>query len=250
MLNNHQATKALSIPPVNSFDLAVRRSRHPPAAWIHSAECKPGVIVTVRVGGTFTLVNCSIATSVNFSGRYSKLLMIAGGVGINPLYSMLLGLAELAASNTTSLSRSMIPSIFLAYSCRKSSDFLFLPAIRWLADSYESPLHGKLFLYLTTTREPLMSNERTVEPAAHHSLTSDTIPQWPSNDSGILSGRLNLEALDAVVRTKAGDAADAAASRPASAAVLVCGPLGMSNELTYHYSLLLGASHVHRETWQ
>jgi hypothetical protein len=37
------------------FDLAIKKSSHAPAAWIHSDLCSEGSEVEVRVGGDFTL---------------------------------------------------------------------------------------------------------------------------------------------------------------------------------------------------
>lgn len=37
------------------FDLAVQKSAHPSAAWVHSDQCHAGAEVEVRVGGEFTV---------------------------------------------------------------------------------------------------------------------------------------------------------------------------------------------------
>ncbi len=58
--------------------LAVKASRHPPAVYCHQA--KVGDTIQMVAGGKFTL---EIASSCK------HLIFLAGGVGINPLYSML-----------------------------------------------------------------------------------------------------------------------------------------------------------------
>ncbi|CAB4008620.1 Oxidoreductase NAD-binding domain-containing 1, partial [Paramuricea clavata] len=62
------------------IELAVKKSDHPPAHWVHS-ECHVGDKVSLKVGGDFFYDS----TSENSK----ELLFIAGGVGINPLYSIL-----------------------------------------------------------------------------------------------------------------------------------------------------------------
>ena len=61
--------------------LAVKASRHPPAAWCH-ARAEPGKRVKVRPGGSFFFDPAQ--------GRgLRNLVLVAGGIGINPLYSIL-----------------------------------------------------------------------------------------------------------------------------------------------------------------
>jgi hypothetical protein len=253
---NASAVNALHLAPLDSFDLAVKQSRHPPAAWIHSKQCAVGAHVQVRVGGKFTLGNCNIiAPSGEFSDRYSTLTLIAGGVGINPLFSMLLALADKAAANMmqrvteTAGARSKragdIPSIFLAYSCRNSSDFLFLPALRWLAGNTESPLHGKLSLYLTASRE-------VADAKGSSSVASNQQKHmhWPCLDAGIMCGRLNLAVLDSVLLSSPVSSNSSIVKQQltptteATSCVLLCGPLQMSNELAAHYSQVYHANFV------
>ena len=57
----------------------VKRSTYPPAAWIHSTAAA-GMTVHVRTGGNF------VASKAELS---RPLLLVAGGIGIAPLYSIL-----------------------------------------------------------------------------------------------------------------------------------------------------------------
>jgi hypothetical protein len=57
----------------------VKRSTYPPAAWIHNTAAA-GMTVHVRTGGNF------VASKEELS---RPLLLVAGGIGIAPLYSIL-----------------------------------------------------------------------------------------------------------------------------------------------------------------
>jgi len=63
------------------LQLAIKYSSHPPAHWVHT-QCKTGSEVFVKVGGNFHYIPSK-------SELENNTLLIAGGVGINPLYSML-----------------------------------------------------------------------------------------------------------------------------------------------------------------
>lgn len=62
--------------------LAVKTSRHPPAQWCHTLA-QPGKWVKLKAGGSFYF-------DAYEHGRHLKhLIFIAGGIGINPIFSML-----------------------------------------------------------------------------------------------------------------------------------------------------------------
>ncbi|KAL3832255.1 hypothetical protein ACJMK2_023915 [Sinanodonta woodiana] len=93
------------------LDLAVKYSTHPPAHWVHT-QCQVGNTVSLRVGGDFYWIP-------NPSIESEDLLLIAGGVGINPLYSILNNVVDLASSSQTS------GKVFLLYSARQVQELLF-----------------------------------------------------------------------------------------------------------------------------
>ncbi|XP_016138893.1 oxidoreductase NAD-binding domain-containing protein 1-like [Sinocyclocheilus grahami] len=87
------------------IELAVKYTRHPPAHWIHT-KCSVDSPVAVRVGGNFYF-------DPQPSEPVVDLLLIAGGVGINPLYSILLHAADL------------LKHTHLCYSAKNTKELLF-----------------------------------------------------------------------------------------------------------------------------
>ena len=63
------------------LQLAVKRSNSIPAAWVHE-RCKSGDVVQIRVGGNFYFDRKE-------KEKVKNLILVAGGVGINPLQSIL-----------------------------------------------------------------------------------------------------------------------------------------------------------------
>ena len=95
--------------------LAVKKSSWPPAEWIHS-KCRVGDKVQIRVGGDFHYEPPS-------NSQAPDIIFIAGGVGINPLLSIMLQLKSL---HQTQESQKVLPkNIALLYSARTKEDILF-----------------------------------------------------------------------------------------------------------------------------
>ena len=69
-----------------TFDLGVKATRHPVAAWV-AERAAAGDRVTVRAGGTFGLRPASLAPG-------GASLFVAGGIGVTPLVSMLTELVQ------------------------------------------------------------------------------------------------------------------------------------------------------------
>lgn len=90
------------------FQLTVKMADHPPARWLHSQDCKVGTELQVRVGGDVYLPEDRLAGKA--------VLLIGGGIGITPLYSMLqdicdgIGCGEPAADHVGLLYASKAPS--------------------------------------------------------------------------------------------------------------------------------------------
>lgn len=132
------AASGAAPPPAGHLDLAVKRSRCPPAVWVHE-HAAPGVQVRVRVGGSFTLRNCGIESSAGcLDPSLKHIVLVAGGVGINPIYSMLLHLSRFYADGDGARSGSSAPpppTITLLYSAPTRRDMAFVSELTALAKS-------------------------------------------------------------------------------------------------------------------
>lgn len=99
------------------IELAVKYTQHPPAHWIHT-KCTLGSHVEVRVGGDFYF-------DPKPSDHTVDLLLVAGGVGINPLYSILMHTADLLR-----LPHTYRPGhTHLCYSAKNTTELLFTDSI-------------------------------------------------------------------------------------------------------------------------
>ncbi|XP_035537480.1 oxidoreductase NAD-binding domain-containing protein 1 isoform X2 [Morone saxatilis] len=119
-------------------ELAVKYAKHPPAHWIHTA-CTVGSRVAMRVGGDFFFDPSPSDPSVD-------LLLVAGGVGINPLYSILLHTTDLLHLNQASGGRDYnIGSAHLCYSAKNTQELLFkssiIEACREFPDKFTCDFH-------------------------------------------------------------------------------------------------------------
>ncbi|KAK5599310.1 Oxidoreductase NAD-binding domain-containing protein 1 [Crenichthys baileyi] len=104
------------------IELAVKYTKHPPAHWVHTV-CTVGSRVAMRVGGDFYFDPTPSDPSVD-------LLLVAGGVGINPLYSVLLHTSDLLHLNQSSGGRDYnIGSAHLCYSAKNTQELLFKSSI-------------------------------------------------------------------------------------------------------------------------
>jgi len=92
------------------LELAVKFSTWPPANWIHT-KCQEGDQVSVRFGGDFFYPTDDIVTSDNHS-----LLLIGGGVGINPLLSIWMHARDLWKDDTAENKPQQVHLLFSAVS--------------------------------------------------------------------------------------------------------------------------------------
>ena len=101
-----------------TFNLAIQYSDHAPTLWM-STNCQVGDKLSVRVGGDFWYSPPSPL-------EVGDLLLIGGGVGINPLFSMLqhhvwmLQSPECTASHECNLG-----AVHILYSSKTISELLF-----------------------------------------------------------------------------------------------------------------------------
>ncbi|XP_030645170.1 oxidoreductase NAD-binding domain-containing protein 1 [Chanos chanos] len=115
------------------IELAIKYTEHPPAHWVHT-RCSVGSRVAVRVGGNFYFDPRPSDPAVD-------LLLVGGGVGINPLYSILLHTADLLQ-----LQQGHTPGrTHLCYSAKTTHELLFKNTIidirREFPDKFSCKFH-------------------------------------------------------------------------------------------------------------
>ncbi|XP_072532573.1 oxidoreductase NAD-binding domain-containing protein 1 [Salminus brasiliensis] len=138
------------------IELAVKYTEHPPAHWIHT-ECTVDSRVAVRVGGDFFF-------DPSPSDPVMDLLLVAGGVGINPLYSILMHTADLLRQPG-----GYTPGhTHLCYSAKNTEDLLF-------KNSIISVLHE--FPHKTSCNFHVTQQGRAVEPHLQPYTTSGRISE-------------------------------------------------------------------------
>ena len=98
----------------HTMDLAVKKSDYPPTAWVHN-KCRVGSEVVIRVGRDFFL---------DQKDTERPILLLAGGVGINPLLSMLFHVSE-----TRKPANPPAP-VVLMYSTKTQDEMIFVDQIQ------------------------------------------------------------------------------------------------------------------------
>lgn len=109
-----------------TIDLAIQYSDHPPTLWM-STKCKVGDQLSVCVGGDF-FYHPPVASSP------LDLLLVAGGVGINPLFSMLQHHASLLQSAKGKEKRG--GAVRLLYSAKSSDELIFKDQIDRMCEEH------------------------------------------------------------------------------------------------------------------
>jgi len=130
------------------LELAIKYSSHPPAHWVHT-QCKPGAVVGIKVGGDFFFDPAQfyaasapadfaeVSTNPSHNSQHDSLLLIAGGVGINPLVSILEELSFFLNDNQKRGDTNADQSrrCLLLYSAAREEELLFKDKIDSIADS-------------------------------------------------------------------------------------------------------------------
>jgi len=125
-----------------TLELAVKYSTHPPAHWVHN-KCVEGDEVTMQVGGSFFYER----TRENLR---DNLLLIAAGVGINPLLSIMKQINESHHSITAqSNDTTTFGKTLLFYTATTCDELIFKDDISAIADEDSS-----FKIHYFATREP------------------------------------------------------------------------------------------------
>ncbi|KAG5265133.1 hypothetical protein AALO_G00261770 [Alosa alosa] len=155
------------------IELAVKFTEHPPAHWIHT-KCALGAQVAVRVGGDFYFDPTPDNSPLD-------LLLIAGGVGINPLYSMLLHAADLKRhSHTHTTDRTYTPGhTHLLYSAKNTQELLFKSSIIEVCKEFPETFSGNFHVTQQTAEieqelQPYVRYGRISEAQLEHCLSERT----------------------------------------------------------------------------
>ncbi|XP_028927234.2 oxidoreductase NAD-binding domain-containing protein 1 [Ornithorhynchus anatinus] len=128
-------------------ELAVKYTDHPPAQWVHT-QCTLDSEVALRVGGEFFFDPQPADSPVN-------LILIAGGVGVNPLLSILLHVADLHRHRECKGSGYEMGSVKLYYSAKDTNELLFKKNILNLTNEFP----GKIACSLHVTQQSAQISE-------------------------------------------------------------------------------------------
>lgn len=115
------------------LELAVKYGKFPPTHWLHT-QCSGGEEVQIRVGGDFYYDPLS-----NRSEAEADLLLVGGGVGINPLVSILCEYTDLLhAIKLQNISDIKPGKVHLLYSAQSEEELVFKDTFTIMETEYPS----------------------------------------------------------------------------------------------------------------
>ncbi|CAL8095193.1 unnamed protein product [Orchesella dallaii] len=130
--------------------LAVKYSTHPPALWMHN-QCKVGDKLHIRVGGDFFYVG---------ENKHERpVMLIAGGVGINPLCSIVRCIED---GKRKGIVRKCLP-VCLLYSTKTEDELIFKDVF----DNYAGVDEHFLPLYYVTRKNNTKPSDNLSEMNLH-----------------------------------------------------------------------------------
>uniref|UniRef100_A0A8C9QQ50 Oxidoreductase NAD-binding domain-containing protein 1 n=1 Tax=Spermophilus dauricus TaxID=99837 RepID=A0A8C9QQ50_SPEDA len=154
------------------IELAVKYTNHPPALWIHN-KCTLDSEVAVRVGGEFFF-------DPQPTDAPRNLVLIAGGVGINPLLSILRYSADLHRERANKGSGYEIGTIKLFYSAKNTGELLFKKNILDLVNEFPEKIACSLHVTKQTTQisaelKPYITEGRITEEEIKDHISKETL---------------------------------------------------------------------------
>ncbi|XP_037380655.1 oxidoreductase NAD-binding domain-containing protein 1 [Talpa occidentalis] len=154
------------------IELAVKYTNHPPSLWIHN-QCALDSEVAVRVGGEFYFDPQPADASRN-------LVLIAGGVGINPLLSILRHWADLHREWVDGGRGCEMGVVRLFYSARDTSELLFQKNILDLVNEFPQKIACSLHVTKQTTQisaelKPYITEGRITEKEIRDHISKETL---------------------------------------------------------------------------
>lgn len=124
-------TSPLKFKKTGNIQLAVKYSDHKPTAWVHT-NCKVGHQITISFGGDFHY-NPTVDDPTH------DLLLIGGGIGVNPLFCIMNLIADYHVMNKENNSRCYQPgNVQLLYSVRTVNDIQFKDNLEKLENENEN----------------------------------------------------------------------------------------------------------------
>ena len=216
---NERLLKLFSFPYLPNFELGIKKARkHPTTNHLHS-KLQVGDRVNVKVGGRAfpeplgLLINRLKARGVKARGvNREHVLMIAGGVGITPLYSMMLSLLSAKMDELD-----LQIKISLIYSAQSEADFLFLEELKVLQKHFQNSVKNgadsalSLFFLTATGREEM--NVSQLKP-------------WTESLQEINHGQLNRERLLNLVKAE-----ENTSTQTCTTSCFVCGPPSLIDDV-------------------
>ncbi|XP_060081534.1 oxidoreductase NAD-binding domain-containing protein 1-like [Ylistrum balloti] len=186
------------------LDLAVKKSNHPPAHWVHT-QCREGIEVNIRSGGdTFY--------DPKPDDPQPDLLLLAGGIGINPLYSILCHVTDL------------LP--------KKEENFVILDKNTAGADNFDHAPNKVCLLYSASVEDELIFQREL----------SEAVEQYPCVDCQYFLTRETTQKTSLPVKNRRINHQDIQDSfrrlRKEKTMVYICGPSPMIETME---TILLGA---------
>ncbi|XP_032188248.1 oxidoreductase NAD-binding domain-containing protein 1 isoform X1 [Mustela erminea] len=154
------------------IELAVKYTNHPPALWIHN-QCTLDSEVAVRVGGEFFF-------DPQPADAPRNLVLIAGGVGINPLLSILRHAADLHREWADKGGGYEMGTIKLFYSAQNTSELLFKKNILDLVNEFPEKIACRLHVTKQTTQisaelKPYITEGRITEKEISDHVSKETL---------------------------------------------------------------------------
>ncbi|KAL1286785.1 OXNAD1 [Ovibos moschatus] len=154
------------------IELAVKHTNHPPALWIHN-QCTLDSEVAVRVGGEFFFDPQPADASRN-------LVLIAGGVGINPLLSILRHAADLLRERASRGRGYEMGTVRLLYSAKDTSELLFKKNILDLVNEFPEKIACSLHVTKQTTQitadlRPYITEGRITQKEIRDHISKETL---------------------------------------------------------------------------
>ena len=133
-----------------TLDLAVKYSTHPPAHWVHH-NCVDGTPVSLQVGGNFSY-------EMNAQNLGDNILLIAAGVGINPILSIMKHIHEVHRANQQHTSS--FGNTLLFYTATSSDELIFKDDISAMVAEDSS---FKTHLFATRQSNPTSVTSSNIE---------------------------------------------------------------------------------------